>query len=377
MRQRFKLAAGRRLIGAEIYTSPGTSRRTPWPPKGIAKTAREQRQLIHLHWVAKLIDQQSFFESLDSQQPVVWTLHDMNALTGGCHFSGSCDRFKQGCGNCPQLRLRGPRDWSVHAFEQKRQALQNINLHVVAPSRWLCDLARQSPILENALSVSRIPYGIATDQLYPVDGRNFRRQLGLADSDIVIAFGAMNVENERKGAKALLQALKHRVIGNKVRCIVFGDGEFGTNGRTSSFSENSMPPIINVGRIDQVEQRRVVFSAADAFVLPSLDDNLPLTGLEAMACGTAVIGFNSGGIPDYVIDGETGWLARSGDASHLAHRIAEATSHPDLLIKMGCQARTLIETEFRAERQVDRYIALYESIIDGSLSNMKPARRAA
>ena len=356
-REHFKRATRGAEKGAEVFTSPRGKPSTLWPPidHPAALGTDEEQHIIHLHWIAKFIDIPSFFGSLPEHQPVVWTLHDMNALTGGCHFSGGCQRFRIGCGNCPQARRSGQNDISFQSFETKRRALAGINLHVVAPSRWLLDLAQSSPLLSEARSFSRIPYGMPTDTLYPMDRLFAREALGIKQNAFIICFGAMNLESQRKGASELLASLKMLGADSNIRCLVFGAGSLRDQ------SEN-LPEMIEVGRVQDSRTRRLVYSAADVFVLPSTEDNLPLTGLEAMACGTPVIGFAAGGIPDYVIPGKTGMLAENGNSAELAQRLQDAASNPARMSEMGDQARKLIVQEFEFDLQAKRYVQLYESI---------------
>ncbi|QEG02816.1 Capsular glucan synthase [Stieleria maiorica] len=370
-RQRFKRATGGTKPGAEIFTSPHGKPFTPWPPldhpAADPNAVDAQQHLIHLHWISKFIDFPSFFGSLSGDQAVVWTLHDMNALSGGCHFSGGCERFRLGCGNCPQIKRPGQRDVSFRSFETKRRALQDINLHIVAPSRWLLQQARSSPLLAGARSFTRIPYGMPTDRLYPMQKRFAREALGIETDAFIIGFGAMSLGNRRKGAAELAAALEHVGPNPNVRCLVFGSG-------TLSESNKELPQTIHVGSVQDDRTRRLVYSAADAFVLPSTEDNLPLTGLEAMACGTPVIGFDAGGIPDYVIPGKTGLLADTGNAAQLASRLKTAIANPQAIKAMGGQARELILDQYQADTEAQRYIELYRTLVD---SGEQSQRRAA
>lgn len=367
-RQSFKRATRGAKDGAEIFTSPHGQPFTPWPPLDHPAAADPaQPHLIHLHWISKFIDFPSFFGSLDSDQPVVWTLHDMNALTGGCHFAGGCQRFRVGCGNCPQVKRSGQTDVSFQAFETKRRALKDINLHIVAPSRWLLGLAQSSPLLADAKSFTRIPYGMPTDKLYPMQKQFAREALGIEPDAFIIGFGAMNLGSRRKGATELLAALERVGSNPNVRGLVFGSG-------TLSDATKTLPEMIHVGNVQDDRTRRLVYSAADVFVLPSTEDNLPLTGLEAMACGTPVIGFDAGGIPDYVINGKTGLLADNGDAAQLARRLQTAIANPDAMQAMGAQARDLIMNQFQSDTQAQCYMELYRSLIG---SENQTQRRAA
>nr|WP_286178381.1 glycosyltransferase [Rhodopirellula sp. JC639] len=177
----------------------------------------------------------------------------------------------------------------------------------------------------------------------------------------------MSLGNRRKGAAELIAALEHVGPNPNVRCLVFGSG-------TLSETSKRLPEMIHVGSVQDDRTRRLVYSAADAFVLPSTEDNLPLTGLEAMACGTPVIGFDAGGIPDYVIPGKTGLLANTGNAAQLANRLNTAIANPQAIQTMGDQARELILDQYQADTEAQRYIELYRSLVD---ADKQPRRRAA
>ena len=328
-RQSFKRALRGRAPGHEIFTSPQGAPFTPWPPSNASSNQTMQDSIVHLHWIDKFIDQASFFGSLPANQPVVWTLHDMNAFTGGCHFSEGCDRYLSGCGNCPQLPSRSNKDFSHQSFQAKAKAIQDINLHIAAPSRWLFETAKASSLLKNAKSFSHIPYGIDAKTYCPMDKREARARLGIDPDATVVCFGAMDVKSIRKGGKEMTEAFAAIADLPGVLGLVFGGGELPQ-------CSHPLPPIHSVGPIEGTLGQRTVFSAADVFVLPSLEDNLPLTGLEAMACGTPIVGFDTGGIPDYVRPGVSGVLAQAGSSERPRTKTKTTTDRPPSLQ----QART-------------------------------------
>lgn len=364
-RQLFKRETAGRAEGTEIFTSPRGRPKTKWK-----STSSARQSIVHLHWVSKFIDYPSFFRSLQPNQPVVWTLHDMNAFTGGCHFSGSCEQFKSGCGNCPQLKQPHRHDVSHRSFQIKQSSLGTTALHVVAPSRWLIDQARQSPILANANSFQRIPYGVPLDDLFPVDRIEAKQQLGIAAERFVVSFGAMNLASQRKGASLLVESLSKINARENVACLSFGSG---------SLDESMITlPLHHAGYLSDNHQKRLALSAADVFVLPSLEDNLPLTGLEAMACGTPVIGFDSGGIPDYVIPGKTGWLAERGNTTQLSQCINAAAENREQTRVLGKNARELIAKSYSSNREASAYIELYQRLIaERQETGSFPERHAA
>ena len=144
----------------------------------------------------------------------------------------------------------------------------------------------------------------------------------------MFVFGAADVDSLRKGSRHLVQALQMVSDLPSIQGVVFGRGGLPQ-------TKESLPEILSIGMVTDVETQRMIYSAADAFILPSLEDNLPLTGLEAMACGTPIIRFDVGEIPDYVDDGVTGLLAQTGNSKSLAEKLRWAANHPDQLRKMG------------------------------------------
>ena len=188
-----------------------------------------------------------------------------------------------------------------------------------------------------------------------MDRREARARLGLDPEATVVCFGAMDVKNIRKGSRHLVEAFSAIADLPNVVGLVFGGGELPE-------SQDPLPTIHNTGPIEGTLQQRAVFSAADVFVLPSLEDNLPLTGLEAMACGTPIVGFDAGGIPDYVRVGETGLLATCGDSADLARQLRSALTNPMMLKDMSIAAREMIVSEFDSQHEASRYQHLYDSL---------------
>jgi glycosyltransferase involved in cell wall biosynthesis len=316
--------------------------------------------IIQLHWLAFLADHVSFFGSIPDETPIVWTLHDMSAFTGGCHYSENCDRFQQGCGNCPQVVHSGPRDVSADSIRAKRKSLQAKSLHVVAPSKWLIDLARQSPVWPKQTNFSVIHYGLDLSTFHPHDKASARKQLGMSPGKVIIGFGADDLNNRRKGFAHLLAALER--IGRdtpgrniEIELAFFGEGTL-PEGLKAKFATYSL------GFVAEPETLAQVYSACDFVVVPSLEDNQPQVGLEAMACGRAVIGFNAGGIPEYVTD-QTGILIPRGDDQELAAAISQLSKSPSRFEAMGNQARILIEQAFEIRTQSEKYAQLYQRIL--------------
>lgn len=267
IRGRYKRAMNGRPEGLESFTLPELAAPTPYPP------GAQHADVVNLHWIANLIDYESFFASIPADLPVVWTLHDMNPFTGGCHYASDCEAFVTTCARCPQISRGAANDLANRNFRMKQKSFENKNLHIVTPSRWLLKEAQKSRLFRSAASLRCIPYGLDTDIFTPVDKRIAKRRLGLPKNQFVVAFVAEEVGNHRKGGKHLLAALsqfaERPVIG-----LVLGGGKLPAG-------EHTLPRMHTAGFVRDQKQQALIYAAADVLVLPSLADNLPLTGLEA------------------------------------------------------------------------------------------------
>lgn len=317
--------------------------------------------VVHLHWMAFFIDYPSFFGSIPDSKPIVWSFHDMNPLTGGCHYSSGCSRFTVGCGSCPQISNSHPRDVSFTGFRDKQRALKNKSLTIVTPNLWLSELAQHSRVFPESTQYRVIPLGLDEDQFRPIEKRQARKELGLDLDKNFIAFGAEDIQNYRKGFHHLLAALKKVGQQRDVQCLVFGSGQLPDD-------RGGLPPMHEFGFVDSNQKQQLIYSAADLFVLPSREDNQPQTGLESMACGTPVVGFRAGGIPEYVIPGKTGLLATMGDENDMAGCITQLLVDDKLAQQLAYQAREMIVARFTAEQQASAYINMYSEILAGHSS---------
>ena len=316
--------------------------------------------IVHLHWMAFFIDYPSFFSSIPDSTPIVWSFHDMNPLTGGCHYSSGCSRFTVGCGECPQIGNSSAQDASWHGFRSKQKSLRRKSIHIVTPNQWLSDLAKHSAIFPDSTEFHVIRLGLDENTFRPIERAEARRELGLNPDTPLVAFGAEDIENYRKGFHHLLSCLR-QVKGQKdIECLVFGNGKLPEN-------RDGLPRFHEFGFVNSPEKHRLIYSAADVFVLPSREDNQPQTGLESMACGTPVVGFRAGGIPEYVRHNKTGLIATLADESEMASHILRLIEDNELRNRLSRDARRMIELEFTAELQAKRYIHLYRRIANRRL----------
>lgn len=334
---------------------PFTSHKTRLYPRLVQKAS--PADVYHWHWVAHFIDIPLFLQQ--TTQPIIWTLHDQNGMTGGCHYALDCDRFGENCGACPQLGSGQDGDASRQIWLGKKRAYQAAHgrLHVVTPSQWLAHEARRSPLLRDA-PISVIPNGLDTAVYAPQETQSLRQKLNIPLQTKILLFSADSLKIQRKGMAYLLHAMPAISQSEDVWLVSMGGGQL------------DIPKGINyrsVGHVSNENEIAEVYSLADLFVLPSLADNLPNTVMEAMACGTPTVAFNVGGVGDMVRPGVTGALVPAAESQQLAQTIRELLGNEDLQQKMAANCRRVAETEYALPQIAQNYIALYRDVLGAAL----------
>ena len=240
--------------------------------------------VVHLHWVVKLVDWMSLFSH--KQKAFVWTLHDMNPFTGGEHY---------------KTGYKGEFAWaSKRNIQVKSKAIEGNRLHIVCPSQWLNDLTKQSPVFGH-LPVSTLRNPIDNSVFKVMDKVAMKTKHDLDPDKKNLLFVAENPHDERKGFNLLMNAL------TSLENDVFEVSVIGKE----AFVQNSIIDAHFFGSISDEHKMAELYNAADVFVIPSLEDNLPNTVSEALLCGTAVAGMRIGGIKEMVTDGVNGYLSAS------------------------------------------------------------------
>lgn len=318
--------------------------------------------ILHLHFIGAGAFPVRDFEHVKC--PIVWTLHDMMAFTGGCHYAGTCERFLEKCGSCPDLKSHSDDDLSRTNWMRKKSAWANVKITVVSPSTWLASEARRSSLMTNQ-DVRVIPYGIDLKCFSPQDKAESRKALGLSDDRFVIAFGAANLTDPRKGLDLLwlaLQKFSRRVGEGKCELLVFGAGRW-TVPQTSI-------PIRNVGMIEDDRKLAHLYAAADVFCAPSREENLANTALESLGSGTPILAFRIGGFPDIVDHRRTGYLANPFETESLVDGLEFLYSSSAEDLRNACRVRA--EHLFDGQTNARRYIELYNSLIATTPAAMTP-----
>lgn len=267
--------------------------------------------IIHLHWINfGFLSLRSLEKLFSLGKPVVWTMHDMSTFTGGCHYSRECQHYLTHCHDCPYLKHPSATDLSYRVFEKKSQLFQKANLTLVSPSKWLADLARHAASTRH-LPVYAIPNPIDLQVFKP---ENTKDELGLDPHKKWILFAGVNTQDPRKGF-AYFKAATHLLAdcAHEWGVVVFG--------KTSPEALNDLGlEVKSLGSLPAHEVTKV-YQAADVMVVPSLEDNYPNTVIEAMACGTPVVGFDTGGIPEQILHLRTGYVAQLHSAEDLARGV--------------------------------------------------------
>ncbi|MBW4682213.1 MAG: glycosyltransferase family 4 protein [Microcoleus vaginatus WJT46-NPBG5] len=329
-----------------------------WLPDQIAsKVAQLDPDVINLHGVWGGFMRIETLPQLS--KPIVWTLHDMSAFTGGCHYNRDCIRYQESCGACPQLGSHQDKDLSRWVWQRKAKAWRDLNLTIVTPSHWLAQCAHSSSLLKNA-RIEVIPYGLDSRQYKPVDKRLARERLNLPQDKHLVLFGASNATSDpRKGFHLLqsaLRSLSHSGRGEGIELVIFGA------------SQPSHPADLGfkchyLGKLNDDISLALVYAAADVFVAPSSEDNLPNTVMESLACGTPCVAFKIGGMPDMIEHQRNGYLAHPFEVDDLAKGILWVLEDKERWIKLCNRAREKTEQEFTQELQANRYSALFTDLI--------------
>lgn len=329
-----------------------------WMPRRLAPAVNAlQPDIVHLHWVGGGFMPIGAFRGLAA--PLVWTLRDMWAFTGGCHYTAGCTGYRTGCGCCPQLNSARPDDLSRRVWKHKRKAWDGLDLWLVPISRWLAECTGQSPLFAD-VPTRVIPNGVDTRRFRPMARTEARAACGLDPDKRYILFGAVGaLHDERKGFPQLVEAT--RVLAadcwsTRAELIVFGD-----------LAPETAPPLglktHFLGHINDDDRLARLYAAADVMVVPSLQEAFGKTLIEAMACGTPVVAFASGGPLDIVDHRETGYLARPFESTDLARGIAWCLDSPERTEAMGRKARRRTEEDFDMRVVAEQYHALYRSIL--------------
>jgi glycosyltransferase involved in cell wall biosynthesis len=279
----------------------------------------KKADIIYLHWVQNGFLNLSNIEQLAKLgKPIIIFMHDMWSLTGGCHYSFACGKFTTKCYNCQMFPDNRMIDWPALEFNKKLKLFSKYsNLYFVSPSEWLYNCAKQA-LLTKDKPIFYIPNIISNKQFKPFDKNIARHILNIDVEETVVAFGAVYIDSPYKGwvyLKKALEILHTYQHIKKISILIFGSRYNKQMADAIPFKTKFM------GYLRDECSTSLVYNASDVYIVPSLADNQPTTVMESLCCGTPVVGFNIGGIPDMIKHKENGYLARYKDPEDIANGI--------------------------------------------------------
>lgn len=315
----------------------------------INKVKELNPDIIHLHNIhGYYLNIEILFEYLkEADKPVIWTLHDCWSFTGHCAYFDyvACDKWKTGCYDCPQKKGYPSSfllDNSKENYRRKKELFTGLkNMTIVTPSNWLADLVKQSYLKEYQVQV--INNGIDLNLFMPTES-NFREENDINNKFMIL--GVANVWDERKGLRYFLDLSK-----------TLNDDEIIVLVGLSEKQKKQLPKnIIGITRTSNIKELVEIYSAADVFVNPTLEDNFPTTNLEALACGTPIITFNTGGSVESVYE-NTGYVVEKGNLKDMKIAIDKVKARNSKI--SSCDFCIERAKNYNKNEKFNEYIELY------------------
>lgn len=320
----------------------------------------QQADVIHLHWINQgMLSLKNIDKILASGKPVVWTMHDMWPCTGICHHARECHNYEQECHHCPFIyEGGGKKDLSYRIFRKKKKIYEGRKITFVACSHWLEGLAQKSALLKGH-TVTSIANPINTNLFRPGNKKEARTKNRLPQGSKLILFGSVKITDKRKGIDYMIEACnllaqKHPELTEKLGVVVFGN--------QSQQLEELLPfKVYPLNYVSNEHQMVDIYNAVDIYVTPSLEENLPNTIMEAMACGVPCIGFNVGGIPEMIDHLHNGYVAQYKSAEDFANGIYWTLSGSEYQ-ELSEQAVRKAVSNYSESRIAKKYIELYNKM---------------
>lgn len=344
-----------RVVGVNGWSNRAATRRL------ITFIEKVQPDVIHMHALhGYYLNFSLLFDYINKHNiPCVWTFHDCHAFVGNCGYYFECEKWKDGCGKCPHLH-NYPKsqffDFTGFMWKRKKELFtQGNNKVIVTPSDWLTTEAKKS--FFGKYPCITVRNGIDVDNtFYPRDKQECREKYGYAQDDKLVLGIAVGFSDPRKGAKYIIQMAKD--LGDEAKVILIGWDQENNAMLEGTTNIITLPATADVNALAEY------YSMADVFVLPSLAENYATVSLESMACGTPVVGFDAGGIPEQLADGK-GIAVPTGDQDAFTAAVRQALSEDDQLLH-GAELAAIIKRENSTEKMTAEYIRLYEQLKDGA-----------
>lgn len=321
----------------------------------------KQADVIHLHWINQgMLSLKNLRKIIDSGKPVVWTMHDMWAFTGICHYSRDCEHYKSHCHHCSYLNNGGgKKDLSYRTFKKKADLYKGAGIYFIACSHWLEEKAKESRVLTDCV-VSSIPNPINTNLFKPRDKKAARTRFLLSEDKRWVLFGSLKITDKRKGIDCFVEACKilaekYPEMKERLGVVAFGN--------QSELVRELIPFQVCAHNYISDEKELVnLYNAVDLFVIPSLEDNLPNTIMEAMACGVPCVGSDIGGIPQMIDHLHNGYVADYKSAEDLANGIYWTLTESEYTT-LSEGARRKVLANYSEQIIAKQYITVYNQAI--------------
>ncbi len=309
---------------------------------------------------------------LTQSKPTVLVLHDMWPFTGHCTYSLDCERWKTGCGKCPYPKTSDAieRDSTHIEWKLKNWVYGRSKLTLICPSRWIAEQAQQSML--NRFPIHHIPHGVDVETFQPLDREQCRSMLGITPGKKVLMFAAVQLNEQRKGGDLLVKALRDlpESLKSETELLLLGEG-------SGKVAQAAGIPAISLGYLKNTRMMAIAYAAADLFLCPTRAEVLGLVILESMACGTPVVAFNVGGVPDLVRPNLTGYLAKPEDATDFRDGIVQLLEADAQRAQLRQHCRAIVLAEYTLELQIQRYLELYTQLLSGQTPAELPSQTPA
>lgn len=319
-----------------------------------------QADIIHLHWINQgMLSLKSIARILESGKPVVWTMHDMWPATSICHHARECVHYHAHCQECPYLLSSKKKDLSWRTWVKKARILKDHRITYIACSEWMQQQARKSALLQGK-DILCIPNAINTGLFRKEDKQEARQACGLPSEGKLILFGSVKITDKRKGIDYFIASCekliqKHPEMRDQVGIVVFGSN--------SSQLSGMLPfKVYPMSFVSDERQLVDIYNAVDIYVTPSLEENLPNTIMEAMACGTPCVGFQIGGIPEMIDHLHNGYVARYKDTEDMANGINWVLSE-DGYEELSREAARKVSKHYSQDVIAKAHIDLYNRLL--------------
>jgi len=365
--QRYLIASNRTNLTNTLFTGDSSG----WDLSALQSV--QDVDLINLHWVAEFINAESLKLLSELGKPIVWTLHDERAFTGGCHYTFGCMNYSQSCSSCPQVIEE--LSWLPKLNLNARNKLREIPLTFICPSQWIQGKLRKSKFFNEKSHHSQvIPNSIDLNRFKPIEAKaisSLKKELNIEQDSICLLAGSFSLDDDRKGVafivdalKGLTSLLKSRGLFRKVVLLTYGKGTMPIESIETK----------HLGFIQSETQIARFLNVADLFLSMTREDNLPNSIMESLACGTPVISTDVGGVSDMVIDNYNGKLIQQDNSHQMADAILHSMEDKKRLPEWSANARSTAELNFSHQKQGSEYIKVFNRLLEEN-SLKEPAER--